>query len=147
MFGVTKFRQYLHGRHFKLLTDHKPLITLLTEHKQVPRLASVRKKRWSLYLAACNYTIESIKGKENVSAECYLSRKPIRGQHTRVMFIEGKKKFNSTMVAMETKKDPVLNKVLHYTKNGWPDKPQPDVHLFYARRLELSHEDGVLLWD
>ena len=29
VFGVTKFRQYLLGRHFKLVADHKPLITLL----------------------------------------------------------------------------------------------------------------------
>ena len=61
------------------------------------------------------------------------------------MFIEGEKLINSTMVTMEKKKDPVLNKVLHYTKNGWPDKPQPSVQPFYARRMELSHEDGVLL--
>ncbi len=74
VFGVTKFRQYLLGRHFKLLTDLKPLIKLLGEHKQVPLLASARIKRWSLLLAAYNYTIEFIPGKENVYAD-YLSRK------------------------------------------------------------------------
>ena len=36
VFGVTKYRQCLLGRHFKLLTDHKPFINLLGEHKPVP---------------------------------------------------------------------------------------------------------------
>ncbi|CAB4007683.1 Retrovirus-related Pol poly from transposon [Paramuricea clavata] len=153
VFGVTKFRQYLLGRHFKLLTDHKPLITLLGEHKSVPQLASARIKRWSLLLAAYNYTIEFISGKENVYAD-FLSRKPINIQPTpeeqvevRVMFIEGEQIVNSTMVAMETKKDPVLSNVLDFTKNGWPEKPQPELQLYHTRRLELSHEDGILLWD
>ena len=60
--GITKFRQYLFGRHFKLLTDHKPLITFLGENKPVPQLASARIKRWALLLAANNYTIEYIPG-------------------------------------------------------------------------------------
>ena len=60
IFGVTKFGQYLLGSHFTLLTAHKPLITLMGEHKTVPQLASARIKRWSLLLAAYNYTIESI---------------------------------------------------------------------------------------
>jgi hypothetical protein len=57
-----------------------------------------RIKRWSLLLAAYNYTIEFISGKENVYAD-FLSRKLINIQPTpeeqvevRVMFIEGEKK-------------------------------------------------------
>jgi hypothetical protein len=129
------------------------LITLLGEHKSVPQLASARIKRWTLLLAAYNYTIEFISGKENVYAD-FLSRKPINIQPTpeeqvevRVMFIEGEQIVNSTMVAMETKKDPVLSKVLDFTKNGWPEKPQPELQPYHTRRLELSHEDGILLWD
>ena len=77
VFGVTKYRQYLLGRHFKLLTDHKPLITLLGEHKSVPMLAAARIKRWAILLAAYDYTIEFIRGKDNVFA-IFLSRKPIK---------------------------------------------------------------------
>ena len=77
VFGVTKYRQYLLGRHFKLLTVHKPLITLLGEHKPIPHLAAARIRRWALILAAYDYTIEFIRGKENVLAY-FLSRKPIK---------------------------------------------------------------------
>jgi hypothetical protein len=153
VFGVTKFRQYLLGRHFKLLTDHKPLITLLGEHKSVPQLASARIKRWSLLLAAYNYTIELILEKK-MSMQTFFQGNLLNIQPTseeqvevRVMFIEGEKIVNSTMVAMETKKDPVLRKVQDFTKNGWPEKPQPELQPYHTRRLELSHEDGILLWD
>ena len=77
VFGVTKYRQYLLGRHFKLLTVHKPLITLLGEHKPIPQLAAARIRRWALILAAYDYTIEFIRGKDNVLAD-FLSRKPIK---------------------------------------------------------------------
>ena len=59
VFGVAKFRQYLLGRHFKLLTDHKPLITLLGEHKPVPQLAAARIERWALLLAAMTTLLNS----------------------------------------------------------------------------------------
>ena len=72
VFGVTKYRQYMLGRHFKLLTDHKPLITLLREHKSVPLLAAARIKRWALLLAAFDYTIEFIRSKDNVFADFFV---------------------------------------------------------------------------
>ena len=33
IFGVKRFHSYIFGRHFKLITDHKPLITLLNENR------------------------------------------------------------------------------------------------------------------
>ena len=149
---MTKYRQYLLGRHFKLLTDHKPLITLLGEHKPVPpQLAAARIKRWALLLAAYDYTIEFIRGKENVFAN-FLSRKPIKYKQSAAeqvtvngMFIEEDQFLNASVVAMETLRDPVLGKVLQFAQRGWPDNLEPVFQPYYSKRLELSHEDGILL--
>ena len=54
VFDASQFREYLLGRYFKLLTDHKPLITLRGEHKPVPQLASARIKR---LLATTTYNL------------------------------------------------------------------------------------------
>ncbi|XP_031572639.1 uncharacterized protein K02A2.6-like [Actinia tenebrosa] len=63
------------------------------------------------------------------------------------MFIEGEQIVDAAAVVKETKEDPVLSRVLHYTKDGWPSKPEVDFLPYYNKRLELTHEDGVLLWD
>ncbi len=80
--------------------------------------------------------------------------KPIKGHPTpaeqvevKVMFIEEEEIINAKTVAMETKKDSVLNRVLDFTKNGWPVKPEPQFQPYYIKRLEFSNEDGVLLWN
>ena len=47
-----------------------------------------------------------------------------------------------------TRKDPVLSNVLKYILCGWPTAHQlsPSDKVFYNRKLELSTEDGVILW-
>ena len=48
-----------------------------------------------------------------------------------------------------TRKDPILSRVVRYTLSGWPSTLNPSesgLKPFYNRRLELSTQDGVLLW-
>ena len=58
IFGIKKFHQYLFGRRFTLITDHKPLLAILGPKKGVPSLAAARLQRWALLLSAYNYELE-----------------------------------------------------------------------------------------
>lgn len=57
-FGVGKFHQYLYGRNFTLLTNNRPLTTILGPHTGVPSLVASRLQRWALLLSAHSYNIK-----------------------------------------------------------------------------------------
>ena len=57
IFGVTVFRDYLYGVRFTLETDHKPLLALFGETRNMPEMTSSRLKRWALRLSEYTYTI------------------------------------------------------------------------------------------
>ena len=76
IFGVNKFHSYLLGHSFELVTDHKPLTTLLHQHKPTSCQASARIHRWSLQLTAYEYTIVFCGTKLHGNADA-LSRLPL----------------------------------------------------------------------
>ena len=47
IFGVKRFHAYLYGRHFTLVTNHKPLTTIFNPGKGIPPLAAARLQRWA----------------------------------------------------------------------------------------------------
>ena len=69
IFGVKSFQQYLQGRHFTIMSDHKPLEYLLGENKPIPVLASARIKRWALILSAHDYEIQFRPGQQHGNAD------------------------------------------------------------------------------
>ena len=60
IFDVSKFHTYLYGRKFALITDHKPLTTILGSKKGVPPIAAARLQRWAVKLSAYTYEIEFV---------------------------------------------------------------------------------------
>ena len=75
--GIKKFHQYLYGRKFLLVTDHKPLTTLLGPKSGIPTLAAARLQRWALLLTTYQYDIEYHSTEKHANADC-LSRLPIQ---------------------------------------------------------------------
>jgi len=63
IFAVKRFHQYVYGREFTLVIDHRPLCKILGLKEGVPPLAAARMQRWALLLSAYQYKIEFISGK------------------------------------------------------------------------------------
>ena len=74
--GVKCFHQYLFGREFTIVSDHKPLQHLFSESKATPVLESARIQQWSLILVAYNYKIQFKPGCQHNNADM-LNRLPL----------------------------------------------------------------------
>ena len=128
VFAVKKFHQYLYGRVFTLVTDHKPLLAILGPKKGIPSLAAARLQRWALLLSAYSYNIEYKPTGQHSNADA-LSRLPLPDT-TSVPVSTVPAFFNigqiqslpvtCDSVQRATRRDPVLSKVISYSKRGWP---------------------------
>jgi len=74
VYCVTYFRHYLYGRHFTILTDHKPLIWLHSIKDPSSRLW-----KWRLRLSEYDFDINYKAGKTNAVADA-LSRNPANAE-------------------------------------------------------------------
>ena len=157
VYGVQKFHQFLYGRHFVLLTDHKPLLTLLGPKNGIPPLAAARLQRWALLLSAYHYEIQFKPTGAHANADG-LSRLPM-GLHDpkpdskRVSaeraFLVGQVQalpVTAERLATATRKDPILSKVYLYVREGWPNEVPEELRPYERRKDELSLEGGCILW-
>ncbi len=155
VFGVTKFRQYLLGRQFTIISDHKPLIHLFGHSRAIPPMASARIQRWALILSAYNYTILHRAGKDNADADA-LSRLPLPECPAEVPLpgetILLHDTLRSTPVTAEeirrwTDQDATLSRVRNLVLRGWPLSVQEDaLRPYFGRRMELSIQSGCIMW-
>ncbi|EPB74889.1 hypothetical protein ANCCEY_06005 [Ancylostoma ceylanicum] len=57
-------RRFVHGRHFTLKTDHKPLLAIFGSKKGVAVYSANRLQRWATTLLNYNFTIEYVNTKD-----------------------------------------------------------------------------------
>ena len=154
IFGIKKFHRYIYGRKFTLITDHKPLTTILSPKASLPALAAARIQRWAIILSAYCYEIEFCSTQEHSNADG-LSRLPLE---TTSAFEEsstaslfnihqiGTLPVHPEQLRLETARDHILSKVLRYTLNRWPTSVEASIQLYFIRRNEITVEAGYLMW-
>ena len=156
IFGIKRFHQYIYGRKFQLVSDHKPLMSILDAKKGIPVMASARLQRWALMLAAYDYSIVYRPGPKLANADC-LSRLPMPQSvptppvpGDTIMLLEKMEEFpvNVSQIRTWTNKDPLLSRVRKLVQCGFPEhlKSDKDLKPYMQRKFELSVQDQVLLW-
>ena len=144
VFGVRKFRKYPYDRTFPLLTDHKPLVTILGPKTAVPTLAAARMPHWPVILQAYNYQVEYRSSAEHANADA-LSRLPCdispMKEEEEMFFFSGLDELpvDSKDISMHTWRDPVLARVLEYTLVGRPNNvAEEELKPYFTRQNELT---------
>ena len=152
IFGVRKFHKYLTGRTFHLLTDHKPLVTILGPKTAVPTLAAARMQRWAVILQAYNYQVAYRPSTDHANADA-LSRLPCNQkplpEEAEMFFFSGLDELpvDAADISRGTTRDPVLSRVLEYTLSGWPNYvADEELKPYFIRRTELTADQGCVLW-
>ena len=158
VFAIKKFHLYLYGRTFTLFTDHKPLLTILGPKKAIPTLAAARLQRWALLLASYTYEIEYKSSQRHSNADA-LSRLPLPQAEPKYDSMVAPDVFSclnmsqvealpvtAKAIQKASRIDPVLSKVILYTRKGWPSTVRDVFKPYYHRRNELTVEEDCLLW-
>ena len=153
IFGVKRFHQYLVGRHFTILSDHKPLQHLFSEDSGIPTLASARLQRWALTLGAYDYTIRYKPGSYHSNADmlrrlplpsCPPDTPPPADNLLAICMLESLP-VTAKDVKHWTSRDPVLSRVRLMLFSGWKDTTDDNLRPYQKRQHELSLQDGCVL--
>ncbi|KAL0193255.1 hypothetical protein M9458_011551 [Cirrhinus mrigala] len=152
VFGVRKFYQYIFGRKFTLLTDHRPLTAIFGPYHGIPSLAASRMQRWALLLSAHTYDIKYRKSELHGNADG-LSRLPLADQVKEAKVAEifyfsqvERAPVTAAQVRKGTRNDPVLSKVMDFVMTGKGEDNDLLLRPYITRRHELSVQSGCLLW-
>ncbi|XP_061152316.1 uncharacterized protein K02A2.6-like [Syngnathus typhle] len=152
VWGVKKFNQYLYGKHFMLITDHQPLVSIFSPKKGVPAMAAARLQRWALFLGAHTYTIDYKGTKLHGNADG-LSRlpQPLTEKATDPalnlhMLQMEPLPVTCAQISKETRNDPLLSRVYDLTVNGWPMHADTELKDYFTRKDQLTVSQGCVLW-
>ena len=153
IFGVKKFHLFLYGRQFVLVTDHKPLTTILGLKRGLPALAAARLQRWASLLSTYQYDLEFRSTEKHCNADG-LSRLPLDTMEGEVDSLSAFNLSQIDFLPVDTKKlrqatrnDPTLSRVLMYLRSGWPSSGIDDsLKPLWNRRHELTIESECVMW-
>ena len=160
VYALKKFHQFLYGRKFIVVTDHKPLVTLFAPDKGTPAMAANRLARWALLVHQYDYTVEYRRSKDHGNADA-LSRLPFSNDTSfdgeemeddvdSVCLVRTISRQinpdNPLLVVRETAKDPILSQLMRFVKEGWPHAFSEELKDFKKLENSLSTENGCVFY-
>ncbi|CAF1605744.1 unnamed protein product [Adineta ricciae] len=159
IFGVKKFHQYLAGRSFELVTDHRPLLSIFNPAKGIPTTTANRLQRWALFLMGYNYVIHFKPTAHHANADA-LSRLPIPDDHSfvdtdslQVNFLHHETSeawlLTPSSIANATSTDSILKHVKQFIQSSWPSsfskKRNPELVPYFTNRVSLSMMNDCIM--
>lgn len=154
VFGVTYFHKFVYGRHFTIVTDHRPLVRIFGPKSFIPPVAAARLTRYAILLSQYVYDIQFKKGQAHGNADC-LSRLPAEPQAERtdpagkvyVRQLALVPAVTAAEIIAKTSTDPLLARVYERILHGWGENcPDPTLLPFFKKRSELAIHNGAILW-
>ena len=154
VWSIEKFDQYTYGRRVNMVSDHKPLESIMKK-----ALASAPKRLQGMMMRLQKYDINLIyvPGKNLLLADT-LSRayRPTTdGRHDDFEHVHALQYMAMTDSRLEairvaTEADQVMTALKQIILKGWPDErihAPPLVHIYFAFRDELAIHDGIVFRD
>ncbi|XP_046739526.1 uncharacterized protein K02A2.6-like [Diprion similis] len=156
VFATKRFHNFIYGRNVNVVTDHKPLVSIIN-NKNIGDIASSRLQRMKIKLLKYNLAVSHAPGKNMYVADL-LSRnhmanskdsssdwitEVVHSVNTSLNISDSKKKEYQTA----TESDSVLYKIKKYYNEGWPpdkSKVSEDIKFYYKYRNELNVEDDLV---
>ncbi len=161
VWACEKFARYLVGlKEYVLLTDHKPLVPLLSGAISIEE-APVRCQRMIIRMMRFNPTVQHVPGKDLVVADA-LSRKPIPLRSEDTELSEEVEAYVDAVTAdwpvsqskldqirESTARDDTLRLVMKFVMEGWPRRESSvssSLKSYYDARAQLSVYQGLLVY-
>ncbi|BHF84807.1 hypothetical protein SprV_0902795900 [Sparganum proliferum] len=163
VFAVKNIHKLLYGRHFALLTDHKPLLSIFGSKKGIPVYSASRLQRWATILLGNDFDIRYCRTADFGQADV-LSRlisnqqEPDEDTVIAAISIEDdvRRQLSDAIrgvhvtaadIRRSTEQDPVLRQVITYVQTCWPTTALPgDFRQLFLRRASLSVVDSCLMF-
>lgn len=156
IYGVKHFHYYLYGRHFELLTDHKPLLAIFGEKSELPAMIAARLQRYAVTLSGYDYEIKFRPSVKHGNADA-LSRLPVKvteNSHShegegvqQTLLVHFATPVSANDIKCATKTDKTLVKIYDCILTG-KDLPRDiDFAAYRAVKDSLNIENGIILKD
>ena len=163
IYAIKKFHKRVYGRHFTLIPDHKPLVSIFGSKKGIPVYAANRLQRWATTLLDYDFSIKylstnSMGHADALSRLINTHRKQPEDSVVAAISLEPEissmltatvreRPDTSHMIKEATASDPLLQEIISYHRTSWPTViPNKQLQPFFQRKSSLSEVDSVLLF-